>query len=338
MKILIVGAGLYGATLARSLAEADHNITLIDRRDHIGGNCYDAFTSKGIRYHLYGPHIFHTSNAAVIAFAKRFATWIDYRHHVKAQLQDGRLVPFPVTSETLLHVKRDDILDVFYRPYSKKMWGVDLEELDPSILSRVPIDPRGSGDYFPNDDFVGFPENGYTAWIGEILKHKHIHVDLRSPFIRGMEDHYDFCFSSAPIDEYFDFSLGRLPYRSIKFHHIDLPVARVYDTPVINFTDHGPMTRVTEWKNFPGHGHESFWTRLTFEEPCADHENNFERYYPVKDRKGEYRALYRRYQALVPSHMRFIGRTGLYAYLDMHQAIASALALADEYINPSNQR
>lgn len=332
MKILIVGAGLYGAVLGRALAEAGHQVHFIEKRDHIAGNCFDFVNAHGIRVHRYGPHIFHTSNEKVISYVKRFAEWTPYRHRVRAQLENGIHVPLPVNRETLIHVPADRVIDVFYRPYTKKMWGLSIEELDPSILSRVPITPDAPDDYFPHDTFVGFPLGGYTQFVGEILRHKSISVALSAPYSYGQEEAFDFCFNAMPIDEYFDFQLGRLPYRSIRFHHFDVPAPRMSPFSVINFTHDGPMTRVTEWKNFPDHGEAQNVTSLTFEEPCADHENNYERYYPVKDRAGLNRTLYKSYQALTPSRMKFIGRTGLYAYLDMHQAISSALAVAEEFL------
>ena len=269
------------------------------------------------------------------SYIKRFAEWIPYRHRVRAQLETGDYVPLPVNRETLIHVPADRVVDVFYRPYTKKMWGLSIEELDPAILSRVPMTHDAPDDYFPHETFVGFPLGGYTQFVGEILRHKNMSLALKSPFHYGHEEDFDYCLNAMLIDEYFGFQLGRLPYRSLRFHHFDLPAPRMSAWPVINFTHDGPMTRMTEWKNFPDHGTNSDYTSVTFEEPCADHENNYERYYPVKDRAGVNRALYRSYQALTPSRMKFIGRTGLYAYLDMHQAISSALAQAEDFLSQS---
>lgn len=330
MKCLVVGAGLYGAVLARALADKGHSLHVIEQRDHIAGNCFDQKNEHGIRIHTYGPHIFHTSNETVVAYVKKFADWLPYRHRVRAQLGDGTLVPLPVNRETLKHVPLERVIDTFFRPYTRKMWGMEIEELDPSILARVPVDPDAPDDYFPKDSFVGFPEQGYAAFVGEILHHPAISVALATTYTHGMEDAFDYCFNAMPIDAFFGFKFGRLPYRSIRFQTFSLPVPRLFPVAVVNFTHDGPSTRVTEWKQFPGHGVSPDWTTLTIEHPCADHENGYERYYPVKDRDGANRALYRRYHELVPSRMRFIGRCGLYAYLDMHQAISSALRLAEE--------
>jgi UDP-galactopyranose mutase len=136
-----------------------------------------------------------------------------------------------------------------------------------------------------------------------------------------------------PIDAYFNFQLGALPYRSIRFTNFNLPYAHINAVPTINFTHSGPHTRVTEWQKYPGHGSNPHWTTLTFEEPCDYRDNNFERFYPVKDINGTNRALYSEYAAMVPDNMTFIGRCGLYVYLDMDQAVSHALSTAHRFLN-----
>jgi UDP-galactopyranose mutase len=131
-----------------------------------------------------------------------------------------------------------------------------------------------------------------------------------------------------PIDEYFKFELGELPYRSIKFHTFDIPSPQCYPVPSVNFTHCGPYTRLTEWKKLPEHGSHPFMTTVTFEEPCDYKDNGMQRYYPVKDVSGSNQALYKKYKALTPEHLTFIGRCGMYVYIDMHQAVNSALSFA----------
>ena len=332
MQILVVGAGFSGAVIARELAEHGFDIHVIDKRNHVGGNAWDFINEYGIRVHQYGPHLFHTSNRVVVEWLSRFTAWIPYRHRVKAMLPDGRLVAFPVNAETAAVVGKENILDIFFRPYSRKMWGVELESLDPQILSRVPVREDLNEDYFPNDDFQAMPANGYSALFDNILNHPRISVRLETPFERQMEQRYHHTFNSMPIDEYFDFCFGELPYRSIKFHTHTIPIPQLFPVATVNFTHSGPFTRVTEWKNIAPCAGDAHFTTITVEEPCDYRENNFERFYPVKDILGRNRKIYARYSNSRPAHVTFIGRCGLYAYLDMHQAVLSALATARSFL------
>ena len=327
-RILIVGAGFSGSTVARILAEAGHRVLVIDRRPHPGGNAHDYTNHLGIRVHSYGPHIFHTSDQDVVAFLSRFTRWLPYRHRVRVLLADGRHVVMPPNRETARILGSERIIDTLYRPYSRKMWGMELEELDPGILRRVVAREDDNEDYFPADSFQALPADGYTALIDRMLDHPCIEVELGREFSRKMEPHFTHIFNSMPIDEYFGQCHGDLPYRSIRFQTHDLPCPRINPVATVNYSHAGPCTRVTEWKAFPGHGDHPTATTVTFETPCDYRDNGFERYYPVKDRSGQNRALYRRYAAMVPRGMTFIGRCGLYVYLDMHQAVASARAVA----------
>lgn len=331
MKILIVGAGLSGVTIARELADRGHKVHVIDRRDHVAGNAYDYDNEHGIRVHKYGPHLFHTNNEKVFQWLTRFTDWVEYRHKVKAQLKDGRYVTLPVNKETKDIVGEENILDIFFRPYTKKMWGVELDKLNPDIINRVPIRDDDNELYFPDDKIQYMPRHGYTAMVENILYHHNITVELEKEFNSLLEKEYDHIFNSMPIDEYYSFKYGKLPYRSIKFETISLPIPNALPSAVVNFTHNGPKTRVTEWKNIPCHGDNKYMTTLTFEEPCDYLENNLERYYPVKDADGKNKKIYEKYKKLQSKNMTFIGRCGLYAYLDMHQAINSSLAIAKRF-------
>jgi UDP-galactopyranose mutase len=331
-SILIVGAGFSGAVIARELAEAGHKVTVIDQRNHIGGNAYD-YDHEGIRIHKYGPHLFHTNNKEVVDWLSKFTEWVDYKHKVKAQLDDGTYVTLPVNRETKEIVGEENILDTFFRPYTLKMWGKTLDELDPSIINRIPTRDDDNELYFPNDEYQMMPKDGYTKLFENIFKHKYIKVFTGTKFSTSMEKKYDHVFNSMPIDEYFKYKHGELPYRSIKFHHETVPMARVLPTATVNFTHDGPYTRVTEWKNIPNHGKDSKQTIITFEEPCDYKDNNKERYYPVKDVDGVNRETYKKYKEMVDTdRMTFIGRCGMYVYVDMHQAISSALATAKRFL------
>ena len=213
------------------------------------------------------------------------------------------------------------------------MWGIDLESLDPSILQRVPIRDDLNEYYFPNDSFQALPENGYTSLVAEILNHPNITVALNIPYERKLSEQADHTFNSMSIDEFFEFEHGALPYRSIKFHNFSIPAPKLLPVATVNFTHNEPYTRITEWKHLPNHGDHPAWTSLTIEEPCDFTENNLERYYPVKDIKGDNKKLYEKYKKQIPEGMTFIGRCGLYAYLDMHQAVSSAMATAHRFLN-----
>ncbi len=336
-KILIVGAGFSGAIVARRLAESGFKITVIDKRNHIAGNAYDYINEYGIRIHKYGPHLFHTSNMKVVEWLSKFTQWSNYKHKVKAMLEDGSLVTLPVNMHTIEAVGQDNILDIFYRPYTKKMWGVEIEELDPEIIDRLPIRKDLNEYYFPDDTFQALPSNGYTALFECILSHENIDVKLETPFISGMEAMYLHTFNSMPIDEYFNFKFGRLEYRSIKFHNFNIPTPSIYPVATINFTHKHQFTRVTEWKKLPGNPEKTPWTSLTIEEPCSDSENNFERYYPVKDLKGDNNIIYKKYKNLTPQNVTFIGRCGQYIYINMDQAVSAAISLSEKFIRDFNK-
>lgn len=332
MNILVVGAGLAGATVARVLADAGHLITVIDKRDHIAGNAYDFTNEHGIRVHKYGSHIFHTNNEEVWSFLNQFTQFVPYNHKVKALLADGRYATLPVNRETKAMVGEENVLDIFFKPYTLKMWGVPLEQLDPSIIKRVPIRDDDNELYFPNDVYQGMPLLGYTKMVENMLKHENITVRTGTAFNKMFEAVYDHVFNSMPIDEYYDFCYGELPYRSIKFSTFDLPMSKLLPTAVVNFTHDGPHTRITEWKNYPVHGENDKMTTLTLEEPCDYRDNNMERYYPVKDVDGKNRETYKKYAAIENSKMTFIGRCGQYVYIDMHQAVGSSLAAAKRFL------
>ena len=334
-KVLIVGAGFAGATVARCLADKGFQVDVIDRRSHVAGNAYDFIGTYGIRQHEYGPHLFHTSNERVVEFLSRFTDWLPYKHKVKAMLKDGSLVTLPVNRETSSIVGVENVLDIFFRPYTRKMWGVELDALDPEIIKRVPVRDDLNEFYFPNDSFQALPSRGYTRLIENMLDHDLIKVTLNCAYEKNFNPNFAHIFNSMSIDEYFDYTLGTLPYRSIKFETHTVPIPKVFPVATVNFTHEERYTRVTEWKHLPGHGNNLSHSILTFEIPCDFAENNFERYYPVRDIEQKNRTLYESYREMIPSNVTFIGRCGLYAYLDMHQAVNAALICVERFIENS---
>jgi UDP-galactopyranose mutase len=216
------------------------------------------------------------------------------------------------------------------------MWNLDLEDLDPAVVKRIPIRYDDENRYFPNDLYQVMPRDGYAALFQSILDHENIEVRLKVEFTHDMLDRYTHCFNSMPIDEFFDYDEGALPYRSIRFHHRSEPSSyELGTTPVVNFTDMGPFTRETDWSLLPGHAViDTGRKTITIEEPCDYRENNFERYYPIKASDGRYDELYRIYRdrGQKTGNVTFIGRCGTYQYLDMHQVINQSLAGAKQWL------
>ena len=364
-NILVVGAGFAGATYARELAERGWHVDVIDRRPHIAGNAYDEVDHTGVCRHVYGPHLFHTNNARVVAWLRRFTTFVPYDHRVSALVcATGEFVPFPINRTTInavfgvrLTTEADVrrflsrlsvanpaprnaaeyleaevgvvLTNLFFRAYTEKMWGRPLEELDAAVVKRVPIRFDDESRYFPNDLYQGIPGDGYTKLVGRILDHPFIHVSTSVPFSRDLLSDYSFCFTSMAIDEFFDFRHGMLPYRSILFHHRDEPSGyHLGDTAQVNYTDDSVYTRETDWSRLPGHViHHTGLKTVTREEPCDPKDNAMERYYPVKTTSGTEATLYDNYKLLADKEptVAFIGRCGTYQYLNMDQVINQSL-------------
>jgi len=333
MNYLVVGAGFAGAVYARELANAGHKVTVIDSRDHIAGNAYDYTDHHGIRIHKYGPHIFHTSNLKVVEWLGQYTDWVDYKHKVLAKHTDGEMYVLPPNRDTVARIGMENIVDTFFRPYTKKMWDKEIEELNPNILNRVPVCDDDNDLYFPKDEYQMMPLGGYTKMFHRIFDHENIEVRLSTDFDKGMEAEYDHTFNSMPIDVYYDYQFGELPYRSIKFSTHTLPEKQMYETATTNFTTFTGPTRVTEWKNFPDHGDNDSATTLTYEYPCDYRDNDMERYYPVKDVEGINVAVYKKYRSIETPNVNFIGRCGTYQYLDMHQVIAQSMIGVNRFLN-----
>lgn len=369
--VLIVGAGFAGAVYARTLAEAGYAVRIIDRRDHIGGNAADFVDDNGIRVHRYGPHLFHTNATPVFAWLQRFGAWVPYQHRVRARLADGKYVPLPVNLDTInavfgvtlraetetiaflrkvaapivdphnageyLRARIGDVLtDLFFRPYTRKMWALELEDLDISVVKRLPIRFDSTDLYFPNDRHQALPHDGYTNLFRAILRHPGIGVELNTAYVAGMEREYTFCFNSMAIDEYFGWSLGELPYRSLRFDHRTAHIWDLEPWSQRNYTDDGPATRETWWHCLPCHIQRETGRRtVTVDEPCDYRDNGNERYYPVKTADQRYQKLYRTYREMAEAlpNMAFIGRCGSYQYLDMDQVINQSLAGARRWLD-----
>jgi UDP-galactopyranose mutase len=351
---LIVGAGFAGSVLAERLAsQRDERVLLIDRRPHIGGNAYDRYDDAGVLMHQYGPHIFHTNSEAVFEYLSQFTRWRPYEHRVLAEV-DGMLVPIPINLDTVNRLyglnldsdqlaqwfasraeHRDEIktsedvvvstvgrelYEKFFRGYTKKQWGVEPSELDKSVTARVPTRLNRDDRYF-SDQFQFMPLHGYTRMFERMLDHPNISVMLQTDFeeLRN-EVFYRRLIFTGPIDEYFNFRFGKLPYRSLRFEHVTLDEARHQPVAVVNYPQTQAYTRVTEYKHLTGQEHPK--TSLTYEFPTDEGDP----YYPVP--RAENAEIYKRYEklAIAQQNVWFVGRLATYRYYNMDQVVGQALA------------
>ena len=350
---LIVGAGFAGSVLAERLAAGSGKKVLIcDKRPHIGGNAYDHYNEAGILVHKYGPHIFHTNARDVFEYLSRFTEWRPYEHRVRASV-DGQIVPIPINLDTInrlyglnltafevedffkkvaepcaeVRTSEDvvvskvgrELYEKFFRNYTRKQWGLDPSELDASVTSRVPTRTNRDDRYF-TDTYQAMPLHGYTRMFERMLDHPNIKVLLNCDY-REVENDipYRHMIYTGPVDTYFDYCYGKLPYRSLEFKHEthDQPVFQ--STPVVNYPNEQPYTRVTEFKYLTGQEHPR--TSVVYEFPQAEGDP----YYPVP--RKENAAIYAKYKALADrtTGVTFVGRLATYKYYNMDQIVAQAL-------------
>lgn len=359
---LIVGAGLAGAVLAERLAsEGKKRVLLMDKRGHIAGNTFDHYNHDGILVHKYGPHIFHTNSKEVFDYLSRFTEWRAYEHHVLASV-DGQLVPIPINLNTInklygLNLCNDEVKEFFasriekkdgirtsedvvvnavgrelyekfFKHYTRKQWGLDPSELDASVTARVPTRTNKDNRYF-TDTYQAMPLHGYTAMFEKMLKHPNINILLNADFREvGDSIRYKKLIFTGPIDEYFDFCYGKLPYRSIDFKFETFDKERYQETGTVNFPNSQPYTRITEFKYLTGQKHDK--TSVVYEFPVADGDP----YYPIP--RPENQEIYNKYKALASKEVNtfFSGRLGTYKYYNMDQVIAQSLTLFKKLMGP----
>ena len=363
MNFLVVGSGISGATKARYLAEAGHHVTVIDERSHIAGNCYDYLEESGIYVHKYGTHIFHTDDKKVWDFVSRFTDWYPYQHKVLA-LIDGQLIPVPFNLNSIEKIFPRSIADQLeqklierfgfnvkvpilklrdtgdhdlqflanfvyekvFLHYTLKQWSLKPEDLDPSVTARVPVYISRDDRYFQNR-YQGIPLLGYTSLISNMLKHEKILVQLSEKFRHTMLNKYDHVFYTGPIDEYFNYCYGELPYRSLRFKFMKLDQPCFQSNAVVNYPSNYDFTRIGEYKYFLPT--RSLSTVVSFEYPEAFVRERNERYYPVPS--GDSAMLYEKYKMearKISSKITFMGRLGAYKYYDMDKAVGAALESA----------
>ena len=350
---LIVGAGFAGSVLAERLARGSNKkVLLCDKRPHIGGNAYDHYNEAGILVHKYGPHIFHTNSREVFEYLSRFTEWRSYQHRVRACV-DGQIVPIPINLDTIntlyglnltsfeveeffkkvaepverIKTSEDvvvskvgrELYEKFFRNYTRKQWGLDPSELDASVTSRVPTRTNRDDRYF-TDTYQAMPLRGFTRMFENMLDHPNIKIMLNCDY-RDIEKEIPFreMIYTGPIDSYFDYCYGKLPYRSLEFKHEthDQPVYQ--SAPVVNYPNEQMYTRVTEFKYLTGQEHPK--TSIVYEFP----KSQGDAYYPVP--RKENADLYARYKELADTtpDVHFVGRLATYKYYNMDQIVAQAL-------------
>lgn len=351
---LIVGAGFAGSVIAQQLAsQRNEQVLLIDRRPHIGGNAFDRYNDAGILIHQYGPHIFHTNSAMIFDYLSQFTEWRFYEHRVLANV-DNMLLPIPINLDTVnrlyglnlnseelerwfasqaepvadIRTSEDvvvskvgrDLYKKFFEGYTKKQWGVYPSELDKSVTSRVPTRTNRDDRYF-GDEYQFMPAGGYTRMFERMLSHPNIKIMLQTDYaeIKNKIPYRRMVFT-GPIDEFFCFRLGKLPYRSLHFEHVTLDKEWQQSVAVVNYPQSEKYTRVTEYKHLTGQLHPK--TSITYEYPS----DTGDPYYPVP--RAENQELYKKYEALASStrDIWFVGRLATYRYYNMDQVVGQALA------------
>lgn len=356
---LIVGAGFAGATLAERIAtQLYKKVLVVEKRDHVGGNAYDEYEEHGVLVHRYGPHIFHTNLKHVWDYLSRFTRWRPYYHRVLAVV-DGQKVPVPFNLNSLyalfppgqaarleaalideygfgarvpilklresekkdLRLLADYIYEKIFYGYTLKQWGLKPEELDPSVTGRVPVYVSRDDRYF-RDRYQAMPEPGYSQLFRRMLAHPNIKVLLNTDY-REIESEVKFSrmVYTGPIDAFFDYVHGKLPYRSLWFEFATLDREWFQDVGTVNYPNEFDFTRITEFKHLTGQVLPR--TAVVYEYPTDEGEP----YYPVPS--DETQELYSRYESEAKKlkDVYFVGRLAEYRYYNMDEAVARALEL-----------
>lgn len=358
---LIVGAGLAGTTMARLLVEkADNKVLIVDYRNHIGGNIYDCYNDNGILIHKYGAHLFHTKVKKVWDFLSRFTDWHIYNHKVLAFI-DGKKVPIPINVDTInqlygtiftaLNIQNffedqkvqlkeirnsedqiisqvgKDLYEKFFKNYTKKQWGLEPSELDKAVTARIPVRTNRDDRYF-SDPYQGIPKLGYTKMVQNMLDHPNIKFMLNTSYeeVKDIIPHNKLIYT-GPIDRFFDYKYGKLPYRSLKFEHLTLNQEYFQEVMVINYPNDYDFTRILEFKHCTGQIHHK--TTICKEYPSVEGEA----YYPIPTTQNH--NLYNKYkeEADKLKNIYFIGRLAEYKYFDMDMVVNRAILKFKEIEN-----
>ena len=355
-EYIIVGAGLAGATIAERIATTmDKKVLVIDKRKHVGGNCFDHYNEHGILVHKYGPHTFHTKQKKVWAYLSQFTSWNRYQHKVMSYV-DGKLVPFPINLNTLKLLYSIDfnpesmkayldkvavrfpeirnaeqyiisqigveLYEKFYKQYSYKQWGIDPCDLDAEVFKRIPIRTNNDDRYF-TDPYQGIPSNGYTEMVKNMLDHPNISLLLGVDFldVKPMIS-YHYLIYTGPIDAYYHHCHGCLGYRSLVFQPETHYQEYYLPSAAINYPNDYDFTRIREYKYMTGQ--IAPCTTIVKEYP-VDVSENHDPYYPVLTQKNM--DTYNKYASMAKKEtdVIFVGRLAEYKYYNMDQIVEKAL-------------
>jgi UDP-galactopyranose mutase len=371
--LVVVGSGFFGLTVAERCAnELGLDVLVLERRHHIGGNAYsERDPETGIEVHVYGAHLFHTSNQKVWDYVRRFTDFTSYQHRVFT-IFDGRVFPMPVNLATIceyfgramspdqaralvaeqageidsadarnleekgISLVGRPLYEAFFRGYTLKQWQTDPKELDPAIFSRLPVRYNFDNRYF-NDKYEGLPVDGYTAWLTRMADNPKIEVRLETDFFDHREDLLGNVpvVYTGPLDAYFGNAAGELSWRTIDFEREVRPVGDFQGTSVMNYADERvPYTRIIEPRHF--HPERDYPTDKTviMREFSRFADTGDEPYYPVNTAEDRAKLLQYRDLAKKEPDVLFGGRLGTYKYLDMHMAIGSALSMFENKLRP----
>jgi UDP-galactopyranose mutase len=370
VDLLICGAGPVGCVIAERAANLlGWNVLIVEKRRHIAGNCHDSFHASGVMIQNYGPHYFRTNDAGMIDYLSRFTEWIPGNYEVRSFCQ-GQLFPFPINLTTLeqfynrkldarsarrlLERERSDIdqpsnseefvlsrvgrelYEAFYLNYTLKQWEIHPRDLASSVCGRIPVRFNRDNRYVDHR-FQVMPRHGFTSMFGKMIDHPRIRVLLNADFreVQSCVTPRQATVTSGPVDEYFDYRFGKLPYRSLRFEMVSYHEEYKQPCVQINFPNDFGYTRSVETKHITGQKHPE--TVITYETPEAVGD----RYYPIP--RPENAALYQKYQALAEeetrrSRVHFCGRLAQYRYLNTDEVIAEALRCFEQIRVDSAQR
>ena len=362
---LIVGAGFAGSVFAERIAgQLNKKVLIVDKRSHVAGNAFDYYNEDGILVHKYGPHWFHTNNKKIFDYLSQFTEWHFHEHKVRSCI-NGKLYPFPINRDTInmlynLNLKTgrevqdyynsvrkeikelsnseemvlsqvgEDLFNKFYKGYTLKHWEIEAKDLAPGVTARIPVRTNTDDRYF-TDTYQGVPKHGYTEMFNRMLNNKNITVILNTDYKDIISStKFNKMIYTGPIDEFFGFRFGKLPYRSLRFEHETMEQEYYQECQQVNYPNDHAFTRIIEWKHATGQKHPK--TTITREYPLQA-EDGMDKYYPIP--QDENRELYNKYKAEGDKlqSVIFCGRLADYQYYNMDQVTARALSIFEKNID-----